>query len=165
MKNFNTLYLSLILISTSLSASDKLYSFMGIQAGNSFVDGNSVPTIGLKYGKQTKKYRTSITYAYGEKSNSNYQSLIAQVDTGILLNQFKNSSLKPYAGLSFGVMQEENKQASVKDKGYVYGANTGIAYIFNDALDFDLSYRYMATSKLKNLSSLNDLTLSMHYFY
>ncbi|CAA6800113.1 MAG: Unknown protein, partial [uncultured Sulfurovum sp.] len=145
MKNFNTLYLSLILFSTSLPATDKLYSFMGIQTGASITKNHTVPSIGLKYGKQTRKYRTSITYAYGEKSNNKYQSLIAQVDTGVLTNQFKNTSFKPYVGLSFGAIQEQNNNTALKDKGYVYGANAGVAYIFNDALDFDLGYRYLAT--------------------
>jgi opacity protein-like surface antigen len=166
MKTINKLYISLILLSTSLSAADKSYSFLGIQAGNSFVEGNFVPTAGLKYGVQTKKYRTAISYNYAENSSSSYQTLIAQVDTGILSNTFKNSSIKPYAGFSFGAMQEKNSLNSLTtDRGYIYGVNTGLAYIFNDSLDFDLGYRYLQTSKLKNIDSLSDLTLSMHYFY
>ena len=166
MKTINKLYISLILLSTSLSATDKSYSFLGIQAGNSFVEGKSVPTVGFKYGVQTRKYRTSLSYNYGEKSNSSYQTLIAQIDTGILSQTFKNSSFKPYAGFSFGAMQEKNALNSVTtDRGYVYGFNTGLAYIFNDSLDFDLGYRYLQTSKLESIDSLSDLTLSMHYFY
>jgi len=165
MKTFNRLYLSLILFSTSLSSADKIYSYLGIQAANSFVEGSAVPTLGLKYGKQTKQYRTSISYAYGEASNGNYQTLIAQVDTGILSNKFRYSAFKPYAGVSFGVMQEKNKQTSIRDRGYLYGVNTGIAYIYNDAFDFDLGYRYLNTSKLQKIDSMSDVTLSMHYFY
>lgn len=165
MKTFNTIYLSLILFTVSLPAADRMYSYLGIQAANSFIEGESVPNMGIKYGKQTKKYRTSLSYTFGERSNINYQSLIAQVDTGILANKFKNSLFKPYVGLSFGVMQENNKATSIKDKGYVYGANTGLSYIYNDAFDFDLGYRYLQTSKLNNIDSLSDLTLSMHYFY
>jgi len=166
MKTIPKLYISLILLSSSLVAVDKSYSFLGIQAGNSFVESDSVATIGLKYGVQTKKYRTSLNYNYGKKSNSTYQTLLAQVDTGILTNTFKKSSFKPYAGFSFGVMQEKNALNSITtDRGYVYGVNTGLAYIFNDALDFDLGYRFLQTSKLENIDSLSDLSLSMHYFY
>lgn len=165
MKTFNTIYLTLILLTISLPAADRMYSYLGIQAANSFVEGKSVPNVGIKYGKQTSKHRTSIAYTMGENSNINYQSLIAQVDTGILANTFKNSSFKPYVGVSFGFMQENNKNTSVKDKGYLYGANTGISYIYNDAFDFDLGYRYLQTSKMNNVDSLSDLTLSMHYFY
>ncbi len=165
MKNFNTIYLSIILLSTSLLADNKLYSFIGIQAGSSFVESHAIPSIALKYGKQSKNSRTTISYAYADKSNVNYQTLIAQVDMGILTNSFRNSSVKPYGGFSFGVMQEQNKFNSITDRGYLYGLNTGLAYIFNDALDFDLGYRYLQTSKLENIDSLSDLTLSMHYFY
>ena len=73
--------------------------------------------------------------------------------------------MKPYAGLSFGIMEEKSRTSSLTDRGYLYGANLGLAYIYNDALDFDVGYRYLKTSKLKELASLSDLTLSMHYFY
>lgn len=165
MKTFNTLYLSLILLSSSLPAADKLYSFIGIQSGATIANKNTAPTIGLKYGTQTRKYRTSLSYSYGEQSQTNYQSIIVKVDTGILTKTFKNSSFKPYAGVAFGAMQENNKLTSVKDRGYLYGLGTGITYIYNDAFDFDLSYQYLATKKLQNIDSLSDVTLSMHYFY
>jgi len=166
MKNFNKLYISLILLSSSLLAVDKSYSFLGIQAGSSFSQSNTTPTVGLKYGIQTKKYRTSLIYSHGKKSKSTYDTFIVQMDTGILSNTFKNSAFKPYAGFSFGAMQEKNVlNALTKDSGYVYGINTGLAYIFNDAIDFDLGYRFLKTSKLESIDSLSDLTLSMHYFY
>jgi len=165
MKTITKLYISLILLSTSLSATDKSYSFLGIQTGDAFVEGKSTPTIGLKYGVQTRKYRTSFSYNYGENSKARYETLMAQIDTGVLVNSFKNSLFKPYAGFSFGVMQEKNKLSSVIDRGYLYGINTGLAYIYNDVLDFDLGYKYLKTSKLNEIDSINDLTLSMHYFY
>jgi len=165
MKTLNKLYLSLILLLTSLSATDKSYSFLGIQTATSVIESKIVPTLGLKYGQQTKKHRTSLSYNYGNKSNTSYQTLIVQIDTGILKKSFEDYAFKPYAGVSFGLMQENNKHTSQKDRGYVYGVNTGLAYIFNDALDFNLGYRYMETSKLKNIDSISDLTLSMHYFY
>jgi len=165
MKTITNLYISLILISTSLSATDKSYSFLGIQTGNSFVEGKSTPTVGLKYGVQTRKYRTSLNYSYARDSKATYEKFIIQMDTGVLVNVFKNSLLKPYAGFSFGVMQEKNRTTAIKDRGYIYGVDTGLAYIFNDALDFDLCYKYLETSKLNKIDSINDLSLSMHYFY
>ena len=166
MKTLNKLYISLILLSTSLLAADKSYSFLGIQTGSSFIEGNAVPEVALKYGVQTRKYRTTFSYAYGQNSKSNYQSILAQIDIGILSNTFKDSAFKPYAGFSFGVMQEKNVLNSLTtDRGYVYGLNSGLSYIFNDDFDFDLGYRYLQTSKLENIDSLSELTLSMHYFY
>ena len=165
MKTFNKLYLSLILLSSSLLAVDKSYSFIGIQTGGSFIKKDFAPKIGLKYGLQTKKYRTALSYNYAQQSKNKYQTIIIQMDTGIFSGIFRNSLIKPYAGLSVGIMQEEDKLSSTKDRGYLYGANTGLSYIFNDDLDFDLGYRYLETSKLKNIASVSDLTLSMHYFY
>jgi len=52
-----------------------------------------------------------------------------------------------------------------RDRGYVYGANTGVAYILNDDFDLDLGYHFLQTNKIENLDKLHDLTLSMHYFY
>lgn len=165
MKQLNTLLITSMICATLVQAKDKTYSFIGIQASNQIVENNHIPSIGLKYGKQTKKYRTSITYNYGNKNDTRYETLITQVDMGILSNSFKNSNFKPYAGLSLGVMQHSNPLLHDKDKGYLYGPNTGISYIFNDALDFDLGYRYLKTSKLKNIDAMSDLTLSVHYFY
>jgi hypothetical protein len=62
-------------------------------------------------------------------------------------------------------MQEKNSVTSIRDRGYIYGVDTGLAYIFNDVLDFDLCYKYLKTSKINKIDSINDLTLSMHYFY
>ncbi|HHD81615.1 MAG TPA: hypothetical protein ENK82_05350 [Campylobacterales bacterium] len=165
MKTFNTIFLTTILLSSSLYSADKLYSFIGIQAGSASVKKDTVPSIGLKYGKQTKKYRTTLSYAYGETSNTKYDTLIAQIDMGILSNTFKNSSFKPYAGISFGVIQANDKLTGETDKGYLYGPNGGISYIFNDTLDLDLGYRYLKTSKLKNIDTMHDVSLSLHYFY
>lgn len=165
MKTLNTLYLSLILLSSTLTAQDELYSFMGIQTANSFVEGESIPNLGVKYGLQSKKYRTTFNYTYGENSQSNLQTLTAQVDTGIFTKSFRSSSFKPYVGLAFGIAQEKNDLTVTAEKGEVYGAATGIAYIFNDQLDFDLSYRYLKTRDMSNIDEMSDISLSMHYFY
>lgn len=165
MKTFNKLYLSLILLSSSLFSVEKSYSFIGIQTGGSSIKKEFVPKIGLRYGIQTRKFRTTLSYDYAKKSNNKYQTLIMQMDTGIFSSIFRNSLIKPYAGVSIGVMQEDDLHCSCTDRGYVYGLNTGLAYIFNDNLDFDLGYRYLETSKIKDIASLSDLSLSMHYFY
>lgn len=165
MKTFYKLLLTSILCSTLLQAKDKTYSFLGIQASHQTIEKENLASIGIKYGKQTRKYRTSISYSYGSKGDNKYETIIAQMDMGILSNSFKDSSFQPYAGISIGAMQNTDKLLGEKDKGYLYGPNAGISYIFNDALDFDLGYRYLKTSKLKNIDSVSDLTLSVHYFY
>jgi opacity protein-like surface antigen len=166
MKKFILLFLSIIFFSTSLFASEKLYSFIGIQASASNFDTVSTPTIGLKYGKQSKDMRTSIAYTYANKSSNTFQSLIMQVDSAILTQTFKDIAFKPYVGASFGVIQHKNKELlAYDDKGFAYGVNVGLSYILNNNIDFDLGYRFLKTSKMKELDKINDLSLSLHYFY
>ena len=165
MKTINTLFLPLLLLSTFLTAADKTYSFIGIQAGAAISEHPTVPTIGVRYGQQTKDYRTSIAYDYGKDSKNKYQTVIIQMDTGILKNQFKGTDFKPYVGASLGFIEHTDGSTGIVDKGYLYGLNTGISYIFNDSLDFDLGYRYLKTGKVVNIDHISDVSLSMHYFY
>jgi len=163
MKTFNKLFLPLLLTLTTLSATDKSYSFIGIQTGYAKVGKNNMNSFGVKYGQQTKKYRTSFSYNYASKKNTTNQMIMLQVDKGIFKNDFKNLPFKPYAGISLGIMQ--NKESSHTDKGYLYGLHTGIAYIANDKFDFDVSYRYLKTHRVENIDEINNINLSMHYFY
>ena len=166
MKKFILLFLSIILFSTSLFANEKIYSFIGIQTSASNFDNVSTPSIGLKYGKQSKEMRTSITYNYADKSSNTFQSLIMQVDSAILTQTFKDIAFKPYLGASFGVIQHKNsEQLGYDDKGFVYGINAGLSYVLNNNIDFDLGYKFLKTSKMKELDEINDLSLSLHYFY
>ena len=165
MKTINKLFLPLLLTCTTLSAVDKSYSFIGIQTDYSKIRNNNVQSIGIKYGQQSRNYRTSLSYTYATPSDFTYQTLILQMDRGIFKKAFKELPFKPYVGFSVGVMEEQDKTLSKKDKGYLYGLNTGIAFIANDSLDFDLGYRYLKTHKLKNIDEINNISLSMHYFY
>jgi opacity protein-like surface antigen len=166
MKKTILLFLPLLLFSTVLYSNDKLYSFIGVQSSVSQFDNFSTPTIGLKYGKQSKDMRTSIGYRYGNTSNNTFQSLIMQIDSAILGQTFKDIVFKPYVGASFGLMQHKNiKLLGYDDKGFVYGINTGLSYIVNNNIDLDLGYRFLKTSKMKNIDTINDISFAMHYFY
>ena len=158
------LFLPLCLILTPLLAKEKSYSFIGIQTGMSEIDNKEILSMGVKYGVQQGNSRTSIIYSYDKKKSDKFQMLLLQIDMGIFTNSFRNSSLKPYLGASFGVAQAKSNQLA-RDRGYVYGLNTGLAYILNSDFDLDLGYRYLKTSKLKNIDEINNLNLSMHYFY
>lgn len=147
------------LLLTSLSFADKSYSFMGAQTSFLNYDGLSSPSFGLKYGVQKGMWRSSINLDYSKNGDNSLGSLILQVDKGI----FKNDSpLKPHVGFSFGLVEHHKIKS---ETGYGVGLNTGVTYLLNDAIDLDLSYRYLSTSKIDNLSSVNTLTLSLHYFY
>jgi len=150
------------LLLTSLSFAEKSYSFFGLQTSYLSYDTVSSPSLGLKYGIQRGMWRSSINLDYTSKDNNKLSSLMLQVDKGIFKNITKNSPLKPHAGFSLGVLQHKN---IVTDKGYGLGLNTGITYLLSDTIDLDLSYRFLSTSKMNNIGSLNSLNLSLHYFY
>ena len=169
MKKINKLFLPLILV-TNLAYSndeDRLYSFIGIQGSVTNFEETTTPTVGVRYGLQSNNIRTSIAYDYGKSSDDSYHMLLMQIDTGVLTYAFAHSNFKPYLGASIGLIQHNNKKntASPRDRGYLYGVNTGVTYIVNDAIDLDLGYRFLKTEKLNNLDSINDLTFAMHYFY
>lgn len=161
MKRINKLFLPFILLTSSLMAESKVYSFIGIQAGTTVVSNEASPTLGLKYGQQTKNFRTTLSYNFSSNKATSH-TLLAQIDMGILRNSFRNLPFKPYMGLVGGVMQFDDK---VTDRGYLYGMGTGIAYMLNDKIDFDLAYRYLQTSKIKEFNHLSNVSLAMHYFY
>jgi opacity protein-like surface antigen len=146
----------------SLSFADKSYSFFGAQTSIINYNSTSSPSLGLKYGIQKGMWRTGINLDYASTGSDKLTSFLLQVDKGILKSITKDSPFKPHVGFSLGVLQHKN---SVTDKGYGIGLNTGITYLLNDAIDLDLSYRFLSTSKMNDISSLNSLNLSLHYFY
>ena len=150
------------LLLTSFTLAGPSYSFFGAQT--SYLDYNHVssPSLGLKYGVQQGMWRTTLNLDYAKSSNDTLTSFIIQADKGILQSAMKDSPFKPYVGFSLGMLQHDN---SGTDKGYGIGLNTGVTYLLNDAIDLDLGYRYLSTSKMNNIKSLNSLNLSLHYFY
>jgi len=147
------------LLLTSLSFAEKSYSFIGAETSFLSYDGTSSPSLGFKYGIQKGMWRSSINLDHASNGSNRLSSLILQVDKGIWKNK---SPFKPHVGFSLGVLQHKN---SVTDKGYGIGLNTGVTYLLNDAIDLDLSYRFLSTSKMNDIGSLNSLNLSLHYFY
>ncbi|MCK5853583.1 MAG: outer membrane beta-barrel protein [Sulfurovaceae bacterium] len=174
-KKFNKILLSLFILNSMSYASNdgitEMYDFIGIQTGLSSVSaGNKsgsdviAPTIGFKYGQQTSEWRTAIYYNYAHHSDEKFQSLVAQVDHGVLMEAFTDLPFKPYVGFSIGMMQHKCKGDSNSD--FIYGVNTGLNYVLNNTMDLDLSFQHMWTgSELKNLDGMNNLSLSLHYYF
>lgn len=155
-----------LIISTLLlitfSSAETSYSFLGAQTSYVNYENVSAPSIGLKYGVQRGMWRSSFNLDYSEANNNQLNSLILQVDKGVLQQSSKNSLFKPHVGFSLGILQHDKSQT---DKGYAYGVNTGVTYLLNNAIDLDLSYRYLTTEKMNSMNSLHSLNLSLHYFY
>lgn len=165
---FGKTLLTLTLLSPSVYAFDNgsTYSFIGVQGSVSDYDGISTPTLALKYGQQSSAWRTAISYNFAQNSDDQFQSLIAQVDYGVLTELFAELPLKPYVGFSLGMIQHANDTNSIDtDYGYLYGLNGGINYVLNNDFDIDLGYRYMRTNKLESLDSMSDIMLSLHYYF
>ncbi|HHB94471.1 MAG TPA: hypothetical protein ENK88_04930 [Campylobacterales bacterium] len=156
----------LFLLNSTVSAddaSDKFYTFIGVQTAYTQYDNIDAPTIGFKYGKQTSQWRTALSYNYAINSDDTFHSLIIQVDRGILTDLFEDVPFKPYIGFSLGAMQYKNDLMT--EKGYLYGGNFGFNYVLNNEMDIDLGYRYMTTSKLKEINNRGDFALSLHYYF
>ena len=170
-KKFNKILLPLFIISSiSYSNNDgitEMYDFIGVQTGMSSVNAGSnsgsdvtAPTIGFKYGQQTSEWRTAIYYNYAYHSDQKFHSLVAQVDHGVLMEAFADLPVKPYVGFSIGMMRNSS------NNDFIYGVNTGLNYVLNNTMDLDLSFQHMWTgSKLESLGGMNNLSLSLHYYF
>jgi hypothetical protein len=166
-QQLSKIFLTFLMLNGISYASDdinKMYGFVGIQASATEYDGISIPSIGIKYGQQTSSWRTAISYNYGEESNERFQSLIIQMDNGVLGDAFKKIPFKPYLGFSLGVVEHHNSNIG-NDRGYLYGVNGGFNYVLNHTMDIDLGYRYMISSKLKDIDNNSNIMLSLHYYF
>lgn len=153
-------FLMFIINTPFLSASDKSYSFVGVEMAHNNYANTSSPSLGIKYGRQSDMIRTSISLNHASNKGDNLETLIMQVDRGVLSSLFKNDAIQPYVGFSFGIAQHDGK-----DKGYLYGINGGVTYILNHSMDINLETRISTASKMNEVSNLNNITLSLHYFY
>jgi len=157
MKIFMKIFFVLGLIINWSSADEKLYQFMGIDSSIDSIDGKANLSFGAKYGQQNGLWRTTLNF----NTSSDYQAFILQSDRAIFQKAFKPYQLKPYMGFNFGYM---GSSLSGVDSGLIYGANMGVNYVMDDHYDIDLGYRYMMT-KTQSGAGLNNLILSLHYFY
>jgi opacity protein-like surface antigen len=162
-KKLAIIFLSTKLLSAYTDGIDDIYTFIGVQTAYTQYDNVDAPTIGFTYGKQNSKWRTAINYNYAFSSDHTYHSAIIQVDKGVLTEVFRDYPFKPYLGFSLGAMQHR-KDGEI-DNGYLFGGNAGFNYVLNHVIDIDLGYRYMSTSKFKNLNNRGDFIFSLHYYF
>jgi len=147
---------------TSITLAEENYTFIGLET--SFVKYKNVssPSVGLKYGVQNKMWRSSLSLEYAKDGQDSLTSFIFQADRGILKNNVKDSNFKPHIGFSVASIQHKNSKT---ERGFGYGVNTGVTYLLNQKVDLDLTYRYMKVNQIDALDSINNLNLSLHYFY
>lgn len=141
------------------------YPFVGIGVSAQTVDtplnNNQENTISLRYGKQSLDWRTMLTYEF---KNSDYQSLSVELDKVLLDELFGTAKLRPYLGLSGGILKYKDVALEDSD-GFYYGGNGGFIIYLTDTVDVDLSYHYNIVQEIKDLDSIQGATFSLHYFF
>ncbi|PHS38745.1 MAG: hypothetical protein COB07_07945 [Sulfurovum sp.] len=152
-------------LSSLFSQEDTKFPFVGIgtsaQTMNLDLQNNNENTFLLRYGQQTLDWRASIAYEF---KNSDYQSLSVEIDKILLDDLFGTAKLRPYLGLSVGILKYKKTLLDDTD-GFYYGGNGGFIIYLTDTIDLDLSYHYNVVQDIKTLDSMQGATLSLHYFY
>ena len=141
------------------------YPFVGIGISAQTIDtplqNNQENTISLRYGRQSLDWRTMFTYEF---KNSDYQSLSVELDKVLLDELFGTAKLRPYLGLSGGILKYKDIALEDSD-GFYYGGNGGFIIYLTDTVDLDLSYHYNVVQEIKDLDSIQGATFSLHYFF
>jgi len=147
------------------SQENESFPFVGIGTSAQNIDldnqSNNENTISLRYGKQTLNWRTFFTYEF---KNSDYQSLSVEIDKILLDETFGTPKLRPYLGLSGGLLKYKEESLDDTD-GFYYGGNTGFIIYLTDTIDMDLCYHYNVVQELETIDSIHGATFSIHYFY
>ena len=141
------------------------FAFLGMGLSTQSIDlkdnNQRETTLFLRYGKQTLDWRTMFSYEF---QGSNYQQFSVEIDKILLDEMFGTPKVRPYLGLSAGVLKY--KDDTLDDtSGFYYGGNTGFIFYLTDTIDLDLNYHYNVVQEIETLDSINGVSLSLHYFY
>ncbi len=152
-------------LSSLFSQEAEKFPFIGLGISSQTIDintqNNKENTISLRYGKQTLDWRTYFTYEF---KNTDYQSLSVEIDKILLDELFGTPKLRPYLGLSGGILKYKDDSLEDTD-GFYYGGNSGFIIYLTDTIDLDLSYHYNIVQEIKTIDSIQGATFSLHYFY
>jgi hypothetical protein len=152
-----------IFLAASLLRADE-FPFIGLAVSAQQIDirtdNSSAVGFDLRVGKQTVEWRTLFAYSY----SSDYQSLSTEIDKIILDDLFNTAKVRPYFGLSAGLLKIDGKHLD-DNKGYYYGANLGLIFYAADSMDIDLSYHYQWISSIDHTDHMQGATLGLHYFF
>ncbi|WP_373032078.1 hypothetical protein [Sulfurovum sp.] len=155
----------LFTLSFLFSQDDEKFPFVGVGVSAQTVDinnqNNTENTISLHYGRQTLNWRTYFSYEF---KSSDYQSLSVEIDKILLDELFGTPKLRPYLGLSGGILKYKDDSLEDTD-GFYYGGNSGFIIYLTDTIDLDLSYHYNIVQEIKTVDSIQGATFSLHYFY
>jgi hypothetical protein len=115
-------------------------------------------TLGFRYGIQDTAWRAMVTL---EKDYRGFTG--AALETDMLFNTLAIDAfkIKPYIGASMGYYNHEEND----DKNAIFGLHGGFIINVSDTIDFDFAISHKQKRETDNLKSLNELTLSIHYFF
>lgn len=155
----------LFTLSLLFSQDNEKFPFVGIGISAQTIDidpsDNNENTISLRYGKQTIDWRTYFTYEF---KSTDYQSLSVEIDKVLLDELFGTPKLRPYVGLSGGILKYKDDSLEDTD-GFYYGGNSGFIIYLTDSIDLDLSYHYNVVQEVESVDYIQGATFSLHYFY
>ena len=155
-----------LLLCSVLSAQEsESFAFFGLGVSTQSVDIHDdtqrETTLSLKYGKQTLDWRTLFAYEF---KGSDYQQFSVEIDKILLDELFGTPKVRPYLGLSLGILKYKDETLEDTD-GFYYGGNTGFIFYLTDNIDLDLNYHYNVVQEIESVDSMNGVSLSLHYFY
>jgi hypothetical protein len=158
--------MTFLLFCSFLSAQEsESFAFLGLGISAQSVDiqdnDQKETSLFLRYGKQTLDWRTLFTYDF---KGSDYQQFSVEVDKILLDKLFGTPKVRPYLGLSVGILKYKDDTLADTD-GYYYGGNTGFIFYLTDSIDLDLNYHYNIIQEIETVDSVNGISLSLHYFY
>jgi opacity protein-like surface antigen len=115
-------------------------------------------TLGLRYGLQDTQWRAMVTL---EKDYRGFKA--ATLETDVLFNTLDIETLKvkPYIGASVGYYDHKEND----NKHAIFGLHSGFIINVSDSIDFDFGISHKRKRDTDNLKRLNELTLSIHYFF
>ncbi|MEA2028680.1 MAG: hypothetical protein U9N49_06865 [Campylobacterota bacterium] len=154
--------ISIALLLSSLSFAETKYPFWGVVGYSSDIDGDSGAVAGIRYGQQSRDWRTSFTL---ESKYQNQQLFTVQIDR-TLLYSLSTSKLRVYGGIiGAAIAQDKDDGSSDKNLGYGYGLSAGLMFYLSDKVDLDLGVRYIKVTDLDHIDEIKSVGFAMHYFF
>ncbi len=189
------IFVLFLFLFNTLSAEQESFPFIGVMFSTKTVDlkpivtdppnrlnnpdSASETTFGIKYGMQTRDFRTT----FSAEGNSNFQSIDVEVDYILMDEMFGTAKVRPYVGATLGYInydkelitqynenriaddEANDRNTSVSTSDGYYGLDFGFLIYVTEDIDLDISYHYYFMDRLEPLDSMRGATFSLHYFY
>jgi hypothetical protein len=169
------------LIGTSLYASNfdsTTQGFIGLELGYATIEGHTVDIFnenqniafqessdikyGLHLGAQNEDWRITVGFNYYDNSSDDQNMEQLQARADYFFVDDLDATIRPYIGANIGFANYES--TFVDESGFTYGGQAGLLIKSNEALDIDLSYRYLL-GEVEALNHMGSVNLGLNYIY